>query len=134
MNLYLKFYLQGLLFVFLSLLFSLMFMSVSSIADLTIAFIIFLMLPYCYGKLNEILTNKLYKIKIKTKHLLLYLDGLTLMLFLLPLSYFLGLVEYSNSSLLILIVNLVSPLIFGFVCYKITEKIYETVTEHYSDE
>jgi len=125
-NLYIKFYLHGLSFFLVCLAVSIIINLISSTLDLIIFTIFLFSLPLLIGVLNRYLTIKFYSLNVEFKILNMYCDGLIIIFILFPLSYFLSLTELSNSTLLILISNLVTPLILGFIMHKISFLIYHS--------
>ena len=125
-SIYFKFYLHGLSFFFVCLAVSIIINLISSILDLIIFTIFLFFLPLLIGILNRYLTIRFYSLNVEFKILNMYCDGLIIIFILFPLSYFLSLIELSNSTLLILISNLVTPLILGFIMHKISFLIYHS--------
>jgi len=124
-----KLYIHGLILTLIGLAFSYSLDYIDINTDLGIAVSILLMfigLPCSFALANAFMFKKLYNriIVYSRKTLInLILDGYSLMLLILILGIIISKM-YAISSLINIVLSVITPLIFGYSAFKLTQKLY----------
>ena len=123
-----KFYIHGLALTLVGLAFSysINYIDVETDLGLTLSIILmFIVLPCSFALVNAYMFHKLHKVTIYTKPKIMsfMLDGLTLTILIVAVSIIISKICVI-SSLINIILSLLTPLIFGYSAYKLTQKLY----------
>jgi len=123
-----KFYIHGLALTLVGLAFSysINYIDVETDLGLTLSIILmFIVLPCSFALVNTYMFHKLHKVTIYTKPKIMsfMLDGLTLTILIVAVSIIISKICVI-SSLINIILSLLTPLIFGYSAYKLTQKLY----------
>jgi hypothetical protein len=123
-----KFYLHGLMLTLVGLAFSfsLDYIDVNTNIGLIASIaLMFAVLPCSFALVNALVMHKLYKFTIYSKINLpnFYADGLLLTILIIATSTVIS--KISLSFLINIVMTLLTPLIFGYIAYKVMSRLYK---------